>query len=408
MISFQKAIKIVWDTARVMPVESVKLLDCPGRVLSQDIIAKFDYPPFNRAAMDGYAIKIADTISASKKNPVILKIAGEIQAGTSKRYKIISGNCFSVLTGSMLPQGTQAVVKIEDVEILKKGNDSYIKIFSPVRKNENISFKGEDIRKGQIIIKKGCLIDSAILTMLAYLGKSSVKVRRQPHVSIVTTGDELLEPGTRLKKGKIYNSNGYGLYGLVKENCGIPHILGTAKDDENSLFTLLEKALNYDIAVISGGVSEGKFDLVVKVLKNLGVKELFWKVAIKPGKPVFFGKKDNTLVFGLPGYPVSTYLSFYNFVKTAMEKMLGYKKPLKKYLYGELLMDIKNSGDRTSLVRVQVFPLLGKNLVIPFHKQKSGMLSSIINTNGLVVVEKSQHLKKGEKVKVEILRSNFL
>lgn len=358
--------------------------------------------------MDGYALKVKDTYSATRNTPVFLKIAGEIQAGNNNIFHITAGNCFSVMTGSSLPKGTEAVVKIEDVEILRKGRDSYIKIFEPVKKGENISFKGEDLSKGKIVIKKGSLIDSAVFMMLAYLGKSVINVRKQPQVAIVVTGDELIEPGARLTGSKIFNSNSYGLYALIKENGGVPYIIGIARDNEKSLTPLLEKALSYDIAIISGGVSEGKFDLVVNVLRKLGVKDIFWKVAVKPGKPVFFGKKASTLVFGLPGYPVSTYLSFHMLVKTVLQKMLGYKQLRTPVLYCTLSTEVKNNGDRTALFRVKIITENDENLAVLYHKQKSGMLSSIVDTNGLLVVEKGCCIEKKKKVKVELIRGvNF-
>ncbi|MCM8821926.1 MAG: molybdopterin molybdotransferase MoeA [Candidatus Omnitrophica bacterium] len=402
MIPVEKAINTVWKTARLLPTEKIGLLNCHGRVLAEDIKTPFDYPPFDRAAMDGYAVKVDDTYTATKNKPVLLQVAGEVQAGDYRRLRLVPGKCFSVMTGSKLPEGTEAVVKIEDVKI----TGSYIKVFRPVKKGENISFKGEDLNKGKIIIEKGTFIDSAIVMMLAYLGKSKIEVRKQPQISIVPTGDELIEPGMRFTGCKFYNGNGYGRCALVKENGGIPHVLGVARDNEKDLTNLLKKALDYDIALISGGVSEGKFDLVTNVLRVLGVKKIFWKVAEKPGKPVFFGKRSSTLVFGLPGYPVSTYLSFHMLVKVAIKKMLGYKQPEKLFLYCTLSTDIKNNGDRASLFRGKIIPANNENFFIPYHKQKSGMLSSITETNGLLVVEKGVSIRKGQKVKVEILRSS--
>ncbi|MCX7705630.1 MAG: molybdopterin molybdotransferase MoeA [bacterium] len=407
MISLEKAIKIIWNTAKILPVEEVDLLLSHGRVLAEDIKAPFDYPPFDRAAMDGYALKVKDTYSASKNQPVLLQISGEIQAGTRDRFYLSTGKCLSVMTGSYLPEGTDAVVKIEDVETIKNGKKYFIKVFKPIGKGENISFKGEDLRKGQIIIKKGNLVDAAVFMMLAYLGKSKVKVRKQPHVSILATGDELIEPGTELEPHKIYNANSYGLYGLVMENGGIPHNFGIAKDNEKSLTETLKESLRYDIAIISGGVSEGKFDLVIRVLRKLGVKDIFWKVAVKPGKPVYFGKKGDTLVFGLPGYPVSAYLSFHMMVKTAFQKMFGYRRPISFFIYGVLSSDIRNDGDRTALLRVKIIPDTDDNIVVPYHKQKSGMLSSVVETTGLVIVKKGEHLKKGERVKCFVLRDFY-
>ncbi len=407
MISLQKAQRIVWNNAKVMPEEKTEILSSLGRVLAEDIKAPFDYPPFDRAAMDGYALMVNDTLPATKNNPVYLRIAGEIQAGSRTRYKLTPGNCFSIMTGSKLPENTEAVIRIEDVEVLKKGKDTYIKISNPVKKGENISFKGEDLSKGEIVIKKGCFIDAAVLMMLAYLGRTKVSVWKQPRVSIIATGDELIEPGSHLTGSKIYNSNSYGLHALVIENGGIPVIAGIARDNEEDLTALLKRAFNCDIIIISGGVSEGKFDLVVKVLRKLGVMDIFWKVAVKPGKPVFFGKKGNTLVFGLPGYPVSTYLSFHMFVKTALQKMLGYKNLNTPAFYCKLSTEIKNDADRTALFRIKIKAQNNENLAVPYHKQKSGMLSSIVRTNGLVVLEKKSSIKKGQCVRVEIIRDGY-
>ncbi|MCM8789268.1 MAG: molybdopterin molybdotransferase MoeA, partial [Candidatus Omnitrophica bacterium] len=368
------------------------------------IVAPFDYPPFDRAAMDGYAVKVQDTYSATKDKPVLLRIAGEVQAGTCHRFRLVSGNCFSVMTGSKLPEGTDAVIKIEDVETA----DSYIKVFFPVKKDENISFKSEDLSKGKIVIRKGTFIDSAVVMMLAYLGKAKIKVMKQPDVSIVVTGDELIEPGNRLSEGKVYDSNSYGLYALVKESGCVPHIFGIAQDKESHLHSVMKMAIDCDVMLVSGGVSTGKYDLVINVLREMGIKTVFWKVAMKPGKPVFFGKKDNTLVFGLPGYPVSTYLSFCALVKVALKKMLGFKNPDHPFVYGILTSDIRNDGDRTALFRVKVISEKNGNFVYPYHKQKSGMLSSVVETNGLLVVRKGLSLKTGDLIKCEILRERLL
>jgi len=403
MISIEEAKKLIWNETPVLKKEIVKIIDSLGRVLAEDIISDFDVPSFDRSAMDGFAIISDDTFSATKENPIFLEVIGEIKAGEKSDLKVEKGNAVLIMTGAKIPNGSDAVVKIEDVEEIIKNGKKYIKIDRPVKKGENISRKGEDIKNGEIVLKKGTFIDSAVFSMLAYLGKEKILVYKKPKVTILSTGDEIKKVGEKLKEGEIYDANSYSIYALTKKYGGSPHILGIAKDNPKVLDKFIKKGLLYDLFIISGGVSEGKYDIVVDILKKNRVRLIFHKVAIKPGKPTFFGKKGKTVIFGLPGYPVSTYINFENLVKISLYKMTGRNMPERFKFTGILKEDVENKGDRDEFLRVIAEIENGDIYIRPYHSQKSGVLSSIVYSNAILYLKKGEKKKKGEKVIVEYL-----
>lgn len=403
MISLKKAQELVWKNTHRLPGTLVRIEQAFGRTLSEDIKVRFDTPPFDRAAMDGYAVRAKDTASAHWSKPVILQVTGDIQAGQKKQWKLLPGQAISIMTGACLPAGADAVVMLEKIKVTETGRGRKIQIFQPVVSGENVSFRGEDLHQGQTVLKKGQVVNSAVLAMLAYTGKAWVKVVRKPEVAIMATGDELKKPGNRITGSYIYDANSYGLLGQVLKSGGNPHLLGIARDNISDLSHLIKRGLNYDILLISGGVSEGKYDLVVKVLRTLKVKPVFWKVAIKPGKPVFFGCRGKKLVFGLPGYPVSSYLNFEVLVRWAIAGFLGQPRPEPVAVTGILMQDVENAGDREALIRVCVTAENEENLIFPYPRQKSGILSSIVETNGLLCLEKGAQVHKGERVTVQLL-----
>jgi len=403
MISIEEAKRLIWDETPVLKKEKIEIIDSLGRVIAEDIISDFDIPPFDRSAMDGFAIISDDTFSASKENPVLLEVIGEIKAGNFKNFKIEKGKAISIMTGAKIPKNSDAVIKIEDVEEIFKDGKRYIKIERYVKKGENISKKGEDIKKGEILLKKGTFIDSSVFSMIAYLGKKKILVYKKPEVAILSTGDEIKKVGEKLKEGEIYDSNSYSIYALTKKYGGNPHILGIAKDTPRILDKFIKKGLLYDLFIISGGVSEGKYDIVVDILKKNKVKVIFHKVAVKPGKPTFFGKKGKKIVFGLPGYPVSSYINFENLVKVSLYKMTGRKMPIRFKFTGILKEDIENKGDRDEFLRV-IAEIENEDVYIrPYPSQKSGVLSSIVYSNAILFLKKGEKKKKGEKVIVEYL-----
>ena len=403
MISIEEAKRLIWNETPVLKKEKIEIIDSLGRVIAEDIISEFDIPPFDRSAMDGFAIISDDTFSATKENPVLLEVIGEIKAGDFKNFKIEKGKAISIMTGAKIPQNSDAVIKIEDVEEIFKDGKRYIKIERYVKKGENISKKGEDIKKGEILLKKGTFIDSSVFSMIAYLGKKKILVYKKPEVAILSTGDEIKKVGEKLKEGEIYDSNSYSIYALTKKYGGNPHILGIAKDEFRILDKFIKKGLLYDLFIISGGVSEGKYDIVVDILKKNKVKMVFHKVAVKPGKPTFFGKKGKKIIFGLPGYPVSSYINFENLVKVSLYKMTGREMPIRFKFTGILKEDIENKGDRDEILRV-IAEIENEDVYIrPYPSQKSGVLSSIVYSNAILFLKKGEKKKKGEKVIVEYL-----
>jgi len=403
MISIEEARRLIWDETPVLKKEKIEIIDSLGRVIAEDIVSEFDIPPFDRSAMDGFAIISDDTFSATKENPVLLEVIGEIKAGDFKNFKIEKGKAISIMTGAKIPQNSDAVIKIEDVEEIFKDGKRYIKIERYIKKGENISKKGEDIKKGEILLKKGTFIDSSVFSMIAYLGKKKILVYKKPEVAILSTGDEIKKVGEKLKEGEIYDSNSYSIYALTKKYGGNPHILGIAKDEFRILDKFIKKGLLYDLFIISGGVSEGKYDIVVDILKKNKVKMVFHKVAVKPGKPTFFGKKGKKIIFGLPGYPVSSYINFENLVKVSLYKMTGREMPIRFKFTGILKEDIENKGDRDEFLRV-IAEIENEDVYIrPYPSQKSGVLSSIVYSNAILFLKKGEKKKKGEKVIVEYL-----
>jgi len=403
LISFEKAIEIVLKETKICGVEKVDILKSLGRFIAEDIFSPFDMPPFKRSAMDGYAIKFDDL-----SNTKIFEIKDEIKAGEEKIVEYEKGKCVLIMTGAKIPEGFDTVIKFEDTEEFVEEGKRKIKILKEIKKGENIAEKGEDFKKGDLLIKKGTFIDSGYMAIIAYCGIKKVLVYKKPEVGIIATGDEVKKIGEKLREGEIYDCNSYSIYGLVLKYGGIPEILGIAKDNKRSLKRYIEKGLEKDILILSGGVSEGKYDFVVDVFKEIGIEMKFWKVAVKPGKPTFFGKKGKTLIFGLPGYPVSTYINFENLVRPAILKMQGKKNFDRFKVVGILASDVENKGDRDEFLRVIVKVENDENIVIPFKKQKSGVFTSIVNTNGLLYLKKGQKIKKGEKVIVSVTRSDLV
>jgi len=405
MISLKEALKIVLNEVNKLeplPREKVGLLSSYGRVLAEDVRVDFDVPPFDRSAMDGYAVISEDTLKASPENPLILKVTGDLPAGSEANFTLAKGKAIRIMTGAPMPSEGDAVVMLEDTRMLSNGSE--VEIFTEVSPGENVSFKGEDVKKGEFILSRGRLIGAAEVGMLASLGRREVFVRKRPEVSIIVTGEELREPGQKLSEGKIYNSNSYALFCQALSCGALPRNLGIAGDEKKKILSKVKEGLKSDILVLSGGVSVGKYDLVKEALGDAGIKTLFWKVAVKPGKPTFFGVKERTLVFGLPGYPVSSMLNFENLIKPAIFFMLGRKDWNRLTLKAHLKEDIKNKSKRENFIRVKMTKERGEWWATPVSSQKSGVLKSLIQADGLIIVPgEVEKVKAGKKVEVEIL-----
>jgi len=404
MVTIQRARELAWEKARPLRGrEEIPLTSSIDRILAEDIRARFDIPPFDRAAMDGYALRATDTAGSSAKRTTAIKVVDELKAGDSGGAYAGRGEAVSIMTGARMPSSCDSVIMMEKTREYSEGGERFIRVPGPVTPGDNVGKKGEDLKKGHIVLKRGRLIDSSVLGMLSYLGRERVNVYRKPAVAILATGNEIIRPGAKIKEGGIYDANSYLLYGQVLRASGKPRLLGIGRDDYAKLSAKIMKGLKYDMLILSGGVSVGKYDIVVDVLKKAGVEMIFWKVAVKPGKPTFFGKKGKTLVFGLPGYPVSTFLNFDNIVKVALARMAGRNAPEKFMLPAVLRENVKSKGDRDSFIRMNLIFEGDEYFTAPYGRQKSGVLTSVIESQGVLHLKKGESFKKGEKVMVELL-----
>ncbi|MFH0827585.1 MAG: gephyrin-like molybdotransferase Glp, partial [Candidatus Omnitrophota bacterium] len=369
-------------------LEQVKIEDAVGRVAGEDVFSGIEMPPFDKSAMDGYALKYSDL----KNIPGKLKCIGLIQAGDIFNKKLQRNECVKIMTGAPLPPGADSVVMVEDTS--RRGN--FVEILKTVKKGGNVCRRGEDLKRRQKVFARGTVISSSHIAVLAAVGRSSLKVYAQPKVAVLNTGGEIVPVGTKLGRNKIYNSNGPMLAALLKSDKINPWYLGIAKDKVKDLKAAIRKGLNSDILLISGGVSMGDFDLVPEVLSSLGVRMIFYKVRIKPGKPLFYGKKGKTLVFGIPGNPVSTFLAYQIFIRPAVYKMLGYEcsGPVIKSGIAKKRFLIKS--DRKQFVLVKIERKQGNDYLTALSGHGSADILSLSHADGFMVV--SRQIEKGAKV----------
>ncbi|MBN2039255.1 MAG: molybdopterin molybdotransferase MoeA [Spirochaetes bacterium] len=399
-VSVKEARKIILSSITPLEPEEISILDAQNRILYSDIKSEIMIPPLDNSAMDGYAVMAEDTKGASEKNPRILKLCGEIQAGNFSKSKISKGTCMRIMTGAPLPEGADAVVPFEDSE----DDNSATKIFTEINKNDNIRFAGEDIRKGDIALKKGDILNPADIGLIASLNNSRVKVYKRPEVAIISTGNEIVDINAEIIPGQIRNSNSYTLYSEVKKYNAIPHIIGIARDNIEETINILKKSLEYDIVISTGGVSMGKYDFVKEAYLNLDVDIKFEWVRVKPGRPCMFGQKGNKLLFGLPGNPVSTLTSFIQFVRPAILKLMGANKINKPVVEAILEEDIKKKPDRLHLIR-GIFTIRNNNFyVATTGPQGSGILRSMSNANCLIIIPQNiTKVTAGEKVNIQLI-----
>ena len=401
----EDALKVVLDAVPVLGVEKINLLDALGRVLAEDIIAERDNPPWDNSAMDGFAVRCDDIKQIHAiTTPTVLKVIEDVAAGTFPTKTVGKGEAIRIMTGAPLPQGADTVLKVEDTE----HKPDSVKVFKEEQKGANIRPQGEDVRKGDCIIPQGKAIRPAEAGMLAILAKPFVFVYQRPRVAILSTGDELVDLDERLTDEKIVNSNSYGIAAAVQEAGGLPILLGIAKDSPEALKAKIRQGLNADILVLSGGVSMGDYDFTKPVFKELGGDMNFWKLAIRPGQPVAFGKIGETLAFGLPGNPVSSMITFEQLVRPAMLKMCGHKvlaRPVVQALFQERF---SKRPDRRHFLRGVLWMERGMLMVRTTGSQGSGILTSMVKANGLIDIPvEVEKLKPGDVVNVQVLGGGF-
>jgi len=398
MISVDTAVKIVTDVIEPLPAKTVPFESALGLCLAQDVRSDIDMPPFDRSAMDGYAVIAEDTVRA----PIELTVIEDIAAGYMPTIKVMCGQASKIMTGAAVPEGADAVVKVEETEDLSANNR--VKILRAIDRGRNISKMGEDMKVGQVVLHKGMPIRPQEIGILATVGKARVEVFPTPTVGIISTGTELVDVESKPSTAQIRNSNGYSLAAQARRLKVDIEILGIVKDTKEDISRIMHRGLQKDILILSGGVSMGEYDLVGDVMKDLNTQIYFEKVALRPGKPVIFGKKDKTLIFALPGNPVASFVTFELFIYPAIRKMMGFptlhRTTVKASLEVEILVKRKRREYRPALLRMHN----NQWFVSPVEWHGSADLLSTTRANCLLIVrEDAEKLSVGQLVDVILL-----
>lgn len=388
MITFEEAIYTVLKNAKPLPPAPTPIEEAVGRALAEDVRSAIEMPPFDKSAVDGYAARAADI-----KPGAALKCRGLVQAGQGFKGKIKPGECVKVMTGAPVPAGADAVVMVED----SAEEGGLIKFSAVIRKGANIARRGEDIKKGQLILRRGTVIAVSHIAALAAAGRGRVKTGALPSVALVNTGGEIVPPGRPLGRNRIYNSNGPMLSAMLRAD-GINAAPVIVPDVAARLRAALTKALESDIVLISGGVSMGDYDLVPGLLAELGVKKVFHKVRVRPGKPMFFGVKGKKLVFGIPGNPVANFMAYLAYIRPAIRKLAGRPDCAPLFLEGacEVKFDPRTPRRAMMLSRVRA---AAEFALTPVANNGSADILALAGANGFTMVPEGGALRKGERTK---------
>ena len=397
MIPFQEALKLISENTQVLAVTERDISDLNFEVLAEDVQAQKDIPFFSNSAMDGYALRSEDTLMA----PVVLKVKGFIRAGDSSNMEVGKGEAAKIMTGAPLVNGADAVVMVEETE--EQGQNVLVK--KRVKKGEHVRLQGEEIKRDQVGLKKGTPLNPASVGFLASMGRQKVQVYGKPRISILMTGNELIFPGRELKNGQIWESNAFVLTAALREVGINPIVLENARDDLQDIKERIQTGLDTsDVLLITGGISVGDYDFVQEAVLGLNVKKIFWRVAVKPGKPTFFGSKGKKLIFGLPGNPASVLVTFLEYVRPAVLKMMGHHRVYLREVEAVLEEELKKKPDRANFLRGIFREQNGRIYVKRTGLQNSYMLESFSNANCLIFLEKGKNIfHPGEKVKIQIL-----
>ncbi len=397
MISVEEAVRKLLSGVKPLKAEEIPVLRSLGRVLREDIRSPFAIPPFTKSAMDGYAVRSVDVKEASGESPVLLHVLEDVPAGKVSKHRLKKGTATRIMTGAPVPSGADAVVMVEDTERTEAG----VRIRKNVPRGSHVAAAGEDVRKGQRVLQPGCLIRPAEMGMIAATGRNRVKVGIRPRVAVLSTGSEVTAPGRELKPGRIYDANGFSLTGLAQSRGAEARFLGIAPDKKGVLEKKVLGARDADVLILSGGVSVGDYDLVQELLLGMGVKRLFWKVRIKPGKPVFAGMMGNRFLLGLPGNPVSCMVTFELFVRPLLDRLLGKKKVGARRGRARIIEGARFKPGRRKFLRGRVHEKDGHAYVRLHNDQESGVLRSMVESDVLVEVgEEVERVHAGSLVDI--------
>ena len=397
MPTFYEARKIILSQVKTLGEETVPLMDSLGRVVSRDLAAPWDMPLFDNSAMDGFAVRAADCGSV----PVTLRVTGFLPAGGQEQPSVEPGCAVRIMTGAPIPKGCNAVVPIEEVG--ERGEQ--ITIEGKVLPRQHIRIKGADVAAGARILAAGTRVRPSEIGMLAAMGQALVPVHRKARVAILSTGDELIELGEIPGPGKVINCNALSLAAGVREAGAEPVMVGIARDDLASQRDKILEGLACDALITSAGVSAGDRDLVREVLAQLGAKELFWKVEMKPGGPTAFAMFADKPVFSLPGNPVSTMVTFEFLVKPALLRMMGQRKVIRPFVKGILAEDAHKKVGKLNFIRVTIKKRHGRYLAYCAGDQHTGVLSTMTRCDALAALpSEASCVQAGSEVDLVLLR----
>ena len=392
---FEEARQKILETVMPLSAETVALLDSLGRVLAQDVRAPWALPRFSNSAMDGYAVRAEDCAAGGG-----LRVVEFVPAGHLPTHRVESGTAIKIMTGAMVPEGCDSVVPIENAE----ERDGVVRATGKVTRGQHIRLQGEDVAEGETILAAGRLVRPYEINMLANFGQARVQVVRRPRVAIVATGDELVELGSEPGAGQIVNSNACSLAAAVRAVGAEPILLGIARDTEESHREKFIAGLGYDALITSAGISVGDRDLVSEVLESLGVRMLFHRIKVKPGKAMAFGMRDGLPVFALPGNPVSSMLTFEEFVAPALRRMMGQRECVRVMMAATLQTPLRKVKGYTALVRIRLEYAGGRYLAYSAGKQATGLVRTMMEANAVAVLPaEREEVDAGEQVMVHLL-----
>jgi molybdopterin molybdotransferase len=440
LLPIDEALRIIAESTPLMPLESATPADALGRPLAERVVAPTDLPPFDNSAVDGYAMHLDDIALAGRAaapdgsaQALVLRVAAEVAAGGEESAPLAPGETVRVMTGGRVPRGASAVVMREDViepEQRRTGGSEHVveseprgvggaggagesrAAFATIRRapsaGANIRRRGDEIHAGDVACDAGQLVNPGVLGLLVSLGIDRVAVRRRPRVAILATGNELLPAGAGPAPGHIYDSSTPILSALVASAGAVPVPLPIARDDRGELARAFARGLEHDALISTGGVSVGDYDFTKEILASLGVEIRFWKVAMKPGKPLVYGVRGETRVFALPGNPGSSLATFERFVRPALLKMVGDARWEPREVEALADAPCANKGDRTLFLRARAFARDGALYARPFEAQGSGTIRSLSECNAFIVLPpRTPRIDAGERVRAQLLPEVF-
>ena len=398
LIDYREAVRLVLENTPRLPVTRAPLIDAQGLALAENVRARFDSPPFDNSAVDGYAVRSAD-VEAGRT----FKVVDEAPAGRPAQKKVGQGEAVKIFTGGVIPEGADAVVMVENTS----GWGEEFELRKAAGPGNNLRGAGEDVREGDLMLRAGTEIGAPEIALAATQGYGDLPVYRRPRIVVLSTGTELVEPETReLSPGEIFDSNSFALLAQAREAGAEARRVAAASDDADVLRDAMEEALeSADAVVTSGGVSVGEKDLVKGTLLNLGVEQVFWGIKLKPGKPVFFGTRDDARFFGLPGNPVSAMVCFELFVRPALMKMMGREDARRSRLEVYFDENIENKFGRMHAMRVTLTRTERGWKAESVGAQGSGLVSSLTKADALALIgPESEGARAGEPVEAIVLR----